>query len=337
MAWVILRWQDKGRNKGMLEENPVDDPWYLIASRIRIEREKLGLSTTQLARGLGVSRTTIHNWEGGKPIPIERCASIASFLGIDHEELLTLHPHSTSLHLDNNNHDPGNPSRLIKVGLAVTALIVIGTMLFTWSTAQASCVEPGAGGGSLLGPFRDAYDRYGGEPVLGCAINEVHKWGPGFVQDFEGGSSERSTLMTLNRTDVYYLGGDMWWDYVDIADGATPDVVGVAASEILQCGPATVLRLEGGHTGPGALVSNVSGDHHVWLDGDIWTAYKRAGGPMGRLGQPIGAVEQDQTSTRAEFEGGTITHAHGEAAMVDPPLDGQASFATHMCNPVKGL
>jgi hypothetical protein len=138
--------------------------------------------------------------------------------------------------------------------------------------------------------------------------------------------------MTLNKSDVFYLGGEVWWDYVNIADGATPDVVGVAASEILQCGNAQVVLLEGGFAGPGALVSNSSGNHHVWLSGDIWAPYKAAGGPTGLLGRPLGdSIQQSEILVRADFEGGSITRAYGDEATVDPSIAGSEPFDAAEC------
>lgn len=303
------------------QADPPDDPWYPLAGRIRSERIGRGWSAKQLADQVGCSRATIHNWEAGKPIPLERTALLAAALGLEPRTLLALHPHAAPPAAVNvapppaASPPPATTTRWWRhrgvVAGGSAAVIVVGTMFATWLTATAGCFEVGAGGGSMIGPFRSAYDTYGGRVVLGCAANEVHKWGPGYVQDLEGGSAGRSSLMTLNRTDVYVLAGPLWWDYVAVAGGATTDFAGLAASPPLRCGPSVLVLLDGGLDGPGALVESDSGSF-VWVPADFWAQYRAAGGPAGPLGRPLAdGVTRDSSGPTLLFEAGKMTKSYG--------------------------
>ena len=116
----------------------------------------------------------------------------------------------------------------------------------------------------------------------------------------------------------------------------TPDLVGVASSRELHCDELTVILLEGGFAGPGALVENASGNKHVWLAGDRWKAYEAVGGPLGPLGAPVGeeVMRTDEGET-AEFQNGTISHVFGEQVAVIPPPNSPGSFDTNRCSPVR--
>jgi transcriptional regulator with XRE-family HTH domain len=60
-----------------------------IATTIRRAREKLGLSQTELARRLGVSKTAVAKWEDGETAPKRvRAAKVARVLGLSEKELL---------------------------------------------------------------------------------------------------------------------------------------------------------------------------------------------------------------------------------------------------------
>lgn len=315
----------------------VEDPWFRIARRIRAERQRQGLSARELANLLDCSRTTIHNWEAGRPIPLERCPAIAKALHIDLDEFLALHPHAPTLP-DGEMQKPLLPvGRLVLVGLVVMAIVVIGAVTATWLTATADCFEVGAGGGSMLGPFRQAYERYGGEAVLGCATNEVHKWGPAYVQDFDGGAAGRGVLMTLDRVNVFPLAGAMFSSYVDIADGATADLAGAPTADPRYCAGTIVVPLAGGIAGPGALVSVADGGQYVWLPPDIWIAFTNSGGVAGLLGAPLGDAQRTPESESAQFQSGMVVHTYGVGtAVVTERTDHSAGSPLDLasCQPV---
>lgn len=290
-----------------------EDEWYPIASLLRQRRAELGLSRDEVARRVDVTRSTIHNWESGRGFPIERCAAIADALEIDRDQLIAVHPSGQS----QGAVAQVPPPQLQRAGLLLVVVLLVASAGFAWSSLRADCKPVGSGGGSLIGSFQAAFERYGGEAVLGCPINEVQKWGPGYLQDFQGGSTGRSSLMSLDRQQVYVMAGPIWWDYVAIAQGSTPDFVGYPVTDPLQCGDAIVTLLDGGIDGPGALVSSVEG-RYVWLSADLWTAYAELGGPAGPLGQPLGVVQRSPETEVVRFEQGGITHPFGEATISDP-------------------
>lgn len=68
-----------------------------IASRLRLERERLGLTQTQLSAELGVTRFTISNYESGERMPTADQLHFLSEKGVDVSFLITgVHSLSTS-------------------------------------------------------------------------------------------------------------------------------------------------------------------------------------------------------------------------------------------------
>jgi len=62
--------------------------------------------------------------------------------------------------------------------------------------------------------FAEAINRVGGLSVVGTAINTVHIWGQGSVQDFTGGAEGRGILMLVDGGNTaYWVSGDFWETY----------------------------------------------------------------------------------------------------------------------------
>ncbi len=306
-----------------------DDPWLAISQFIEVRRNALGLSRQQFGRLLDVSRATIYNWESGKHVPIERVAQLAQALDVPYEDLLRLHPHA----VEPLESPPQQRSRSQLTGIML--LVIAGALVvFTWLTARSDCVAVGAGSASLIGPFTDAYERYGGEVVLGCATNEVEKWGPGVVQQFIGGSTGDSALMMLGDGDVFVIAGPIFWDYVAIAQGGTPDIAGFPVSPILECGQVLVVLLDRGLGGPGALVSTPDRSVNVWLPADLWAAYARSGGPTGPLGAPVSLPRRYGGGIEVELERGRLDHVYGSGVYVEGP-QAKSAFTTGRCRPAE--
>ena len=215
----------------------------------------------------------------------------------------------------------------------VLAAVVVAVMFVTWQTATADCLKPGTGGGSMFGAFETAFEEYGGSALLGCPIIEVHKWGPGYVQDLEGGVAGNGGLFTLDRENVYVLAGPAWQEYRFIADGATPDFAGVPDNAPMRCNGMIVYSLRGGLGGPSGLVTNPSGAH-VWIPADIWAVYQRLGGPFGPLGAPIERRVDSREAQTVVFEGGTVSDRFGEPVDIDANLSTDAEpFDLGRCDP----
>ena len=293
-----------------------DDPWYRITRRIQLRRLELGLSTKDVAERLGTTSRTIRNWEFGKGLKAEKLRGLAEALDLDVDELLDLHPEvarakwtPAEWHLT---------TRHVVAGLSILVILVAIVGALSWMASDVSCFEAGTGGGSMAEPFTDAYREFGGEAVLGCATNEVHKWGPGFVQDYDGGSTDRGILMTLDQREVFVLAGNLWEDYVGIAGGATADLLGYPVSVPRRCGDGVLVEFRGGEQGIGALVSVADGSGFAWLAADTWAFYRSRGGPQGALGLPVDrrSVATPDGFTHG-FERGTIEHRYGVGTSSD--------------------
>lgn len=73
---------------------------------------------------------------------------------------------------------------------------------------------------------------------------------------------------------------------------------------------------------PGAMVTNPQGTHFIWLPKAVWSRYAAIGGPLGRLGLPVGPQTYTQAGSVVQFEHGSITVGpHG--AQTDLERDGQ--------------
>ncbi len=302
----------------------MDDPWYELATKIRRQRERCGLSATDLAKRLDVSRTTIHNWESGKPIPIERCVGLAASLDIPHDELLQLHPYASPQHAPEQGVAASGTSgnRLLLVAAGTLLLIAVAAAIAVWQVSHSRCLATGAAGGSFGGVFSEAYQELGGMARLGCALDEVHRQGPGVVQTFEAG-----LLITFNQRDAFLISEDILRDYSSIADSATSQVLGTFSSDVRQCDVSRVVLLDGGW-GPGALVEIAAGGAFLWLNPDLWVTYAGVGGPLGMLGAPTREeTDRSDEGEAASFVGGRIARLFGETPEITPALGGPTEIS----------
>lgn len=331
-------------------QTSTDDPWRELAERLRAERERLGLTTTDLAKLVDVSRTTISNWENGKRMPIERCAALAEALAIDQDVLLALHPESVPLHVGGPNvsngaegtmpsapntfHQDLARSRWTWVAAASVALLAAVMGIVQFRPSGDGCVAVGDGSDLRRETFRETFAQMGGEARLGCAVNAVHQWGPGHVQDLDGGSAGRSIIMSVDPSRAFVVAGELWRDYESIAGGATAAVAGLVDSPPHRCGDAVVVLLSGGLTGEGALIANGGDDQYVWLSGDIWRAYQDIGGPGGAYGAPLPVgMERSDSGARAAFEHGEIVHTYGRGTRLKPVPAQSTPLRVEECAP----
>lgn len=145
-----------------------------------------------------------------------------------------------------------------------------------------------------------------GFPSLGHPINEVHRWGNGWVVDFEGGSWGRGGIMQGDGEGFSYVIGQPYWDALVRAGGAP------------KIGYPTGRREFGGHLNEGlkanrymTLTEGVinSSAHGTFATygaiGARWEA-------MGHVTGPLGLPTSDENDTARvpgrfqRFEGGNL-------------------------------
>ncbi len=320
----------------MLDETRVEDPWYQIASFIERERTRKGLSRQQLADLVGVSRATIFNWENGRRIPVEKCATLAGGLGIPSDQLLKLHPEVLAAAPASTEALPSTSEGLrltrrevLFVGLGIAALVV-GIGFAAWSTASTDCFAVGVGFPSSSATFRQVFDDAGGRTQLGCATDEIHKFGPGIIQHLEGGALGDGAILSLDRQEAFVLAGEAYDTYRWIADGASADVAGYPIDQPRECAGTVIIPLAGGVAGRGALMESQDGSTYVWVAGGVWPTYLRTGGPTGPLGPPV-RTEWDDAGFTTVFAGGTIMSMHGRVPEISGADSGGPAFDVTNC------
>lgn len=68
----------------------------MIADKIKLLREKNGLTQADLARGLGITRSGVNAWEMGISVPsTQYIVELSLFFGVSTDYLLNLHQSST--------------------------------------------------------------------------------------------------------------------------------------------------------------------------------------------------------------------------------------------------
>ena len=93
----------------------------------------------------------------------------------------------------------------------------------------------------------DVFNKHGGYDRVGVPTNNVHLWGNGYVQDFDGGANGWGILMRRHNTTVfYYVSGKIWEAYRNTDNGA-PGWLGYPTSDPFQEGGVTRQNFEGGH------------------------------------------------------------------------------------------
>ena len=300
------------------------DPWYKIATTIREARIRAGFSIVQFANELDVSRSTVHNWESGKPVPINRCAQIASVLSLQPEEVLRIHPYSALPEPEPEAEAHAIPPNLGRVFTVAAGLVIVvaAAMILGWSSARADCYQVGVGGGVLSGPLREAHEMMGGEQTIGCAGSDTYKWADAYVQDLQGGRGTKGALFSLDREHVYTLVGPAFEDWEHIAGGGTPEIAGVPIAPPVQCGPSIIIELGGGWDGFGAIVSYDRGQRYAWLPARFWTYYVENGGHE-TFGDPLRSSERSPNEVKLEFERVTLVSEQGGRPVPSEPTNGQ--------------
>jgi hypothetical protein len=124
--------------------------------------------------------------------------------------------------------------------------------------------------------YINTFNRSGGQGAIGSAFNNVHQWGGGYTQDFQGGAEGRGAIMKSDANDnSYWVGGSFWNAYLATGNGAD-GALGYPTSDRVGN------RQNFQH---GALISGSNGIFAVY--GGIGGHYLRnENGENGRLGSP---------------------------------------------------
>lgn len=87
---IIIRIQPLGADRGVAgKEEQIDPEQAALAGRFRAERERLDMSTADVAHFCGVSVSSVFNWEAGRArIPLSAIANLWEF-GFDPENLVS--------------------------------------------------------------------------------------------------------------------------------------------------------------------------------------------------------------------------------------------------------
>ena len=323
-------------------ERPEDLPAALeLGALLRGLREARGWSLRKAARKLKYhSHSQLSAFEAGKEIlPLRRVAIVAKVLGANADELETLRRRAQAEKeqrwhaekVEEAESSPDNPGlgrgqlddtgrvgkriwlRVTLVASASMAIFAFGgavsLQIRTLGAGSHRCIPIGTAGGEYASEFRAAYDRFGGAAVLGCAINEVHTWGPGMTQDLRGGSERAAALMATVPESAIVLAGQLWRAYDGmggVGTGRTAPLAGYPRSDPQQYREGFLLPLTQGSGGDGGLLRRNGDPNWYWVSGPMWDRYASEGGPSGWLGFPIGPSVASGSQLRQAFEGGIL-------------------------------
>ncbi|MBI2263795.1 MAG: hypothetical protein HYU64_01270, partial [Armatimonadetes bacterium] len=163
------------------------------------------------------------------------------------------------------------------------------------------------------GAFGRAFHLYGGTPVLGNSCDRgggtgSHQWGPGWTQDFCGGSAGDSALMQpADQSNILWVHGTMWQKY----RSGGPDKYGYPRSNELPI-PASPKGTSGVYQlfQKGIMVWHRNGPKAgqvFWTTYDVGQAWIAKGGAGGPLGFPITEEYSWNGTPTQNYEGGYIT------------------------------
>jgi hypothetical protein len=166
--------------------------------------------------------------------------------------------------------------------------------------------------------FREAYDHAGGRHILGCPRDDpddtsgyVHEWGEGYSQDLKGRNGLPARLMVLPPSlHVIVLQGTINWYYTHQFDRNSAPQLGYPITDPKQCGRAEIIHLAKGRWAPGAMIISLNPEEWIWLARPFWERYMKLGGPLSRLGLPVGQADVTAGQPVQRFEHGSLSLNH---------------------------
>ncbi len=209
----------------------------------------------------------------------------------------------------------------VKRLLVLVLFIAIGYTPIAVSPASAATFAVGAGSGNPA-TFINAFNRIGGAPRIGSAINNVHVWNAGCIQDFVGGWSVKAGIMQANCTGTAYNVVHRQWAYLEARwGGAATAVIGYPTGDDYRWGNGWIQHFAGGsqtvttlgRADQTGIVRSVRGDtRNLWIN--------TLGGGGGALGFPLSEDYLWNGVYRQDFQGGSILwDPVNKARLYQPP------------------
>jgi uncharacterized protein with LGFP repeats/pimeloyl-ACP methyl ester carboxylesterase len=160
----------------------------------------------------------------------------------------------------------------------------------------------GFDGNSAHNTYINTFNRLGGSGAVGSATNNVHHWGNGYTQDFQGGAEGHGAIMKSDANDnSYWVGGSFWNAYLATGNGAD-GALGYPTSD--RIGNRQNFQ-------NGALINGSNGIFAVY--GGIGGHYlNNEGGENGRLGAPTSGEQGIGNGKIVQhFQNGDILYGSG--------------------------
>ena len=146
---------------------------------------------------------------------------------------------------------------------------------------------------------------------VGQAINAVHAWGGGCIQDFRGGTLGDSALMQRNCTGaVYPVTGAQWRKVAQIGSAT----LGYPTNASHRWGATWTQDFDGGAWSWNAiLIPDLTPNSGFVVRNGFWSQYRQDGGPGGKWGVPRSDEYASPAGAHQDFTGGTmISRTYGD-------------------------
>ncbi|MCU0541979.1 MAG: PA14 domain-containing protein [Oscillatoriaceae cyanobacterium Prado104] len=162
----------------------------------------------------------------------------------------------------------------------------------------------GYDGGSVHNTYVNTYQRNGAISKLGYPTNNVHSWGPGYIQDFEGGSDGKGGIMKSHANDnSYWVGNDFWTTF--LATGGAYGILKYPTSDRYSTKSGERQNFQGG-----AILKSKNGTFPIF--GGMAGKYFELGAENSFLGFPTsGEIGLGDGWIIQNFEGGYILYKEG--------------------------
>jgi hypothetical protein len=182
-------------------------------------------------------------------------------------------------------------------------------------------------GASNQGAYQSEFTNGGRIWGLGLASNTVHQWGPGCIQDFNGGYRGKAAIMSTGCTGPAYWVGDQFWAYYERVYGGTAStVMGYPYNDSHRWGPGWVQDFGSGNLGPNILMQRDGRTSVYDVSWPFRADYVALGGAPGFLGFPTSDRYPWNGMQRQDFDGGSIIWDAVSGARLLPTATQQLVF-----------